>query len=387
MEQSVLMEDVMTLMENFWIIRGEDHETYYRLKDNEERLKPFLEEKLGYRMHINPYLIKLDKVPGDAEPWMGIEDFKSPMDYCFLLLLLSFLEDKGPEEQFVLSDITEFIVSMYPEEEVVDWTVYQHRRSLVRTLGFARGMGIIKANDGDDQEFSQSQEIEVLYESMGVSRYFLRSFTRDITQMKDIDEILGSEWIDMDEDRGMIRRHRVYRKLVLSPVVYSGGQEDQDFYYIRNYRNIIDRDVEEYLGGQLHVHRNCALIMMDESYGMGDRFPAHNNLSDIVLQMSTILRRQVEDGKREPGVEGSIQLTQVDFRSLVKDCHGEFAHGWYKSYREMNMDKLCKEIQEYMIGWRMIEEDKALKTLKILPLTVKFSGGFPEGYGKDDKKK
>ena len=72
MEESVLIEDMMTLLENFWILREQDNETYYRLKEREEDLRPFLEEKLGYRMHINPYLIKLDKVPGEVENWMGI---------------------------------------------------------------------------------------------------------------------------------------------------------------------------------------------------------------------------------------------------------------------------------------------------------------------------
>lgn len=377
----------MTLLENFWILREKDDETYYRLKDNEARLKPFLEEKLGYRMHINPYLIKLDKIPGEAETWMGIESFKTPMDYCFLLLLLSFLEDKGLEEQFVLSDITEYIQSMYPEQDTIDWTIFQHRRSLVRTLGFARDMGIMKINDGDEGEFSRTQDAEVLYESTGISRYFLRPFTRDITEMNGIDEILGSEWVDMDEERGIIRRHRVYRRLVLSPAVYSAGNDDQDFYYIRNYRNTIQRDIEEYMGAWLHVHRNTALVMVNESYGRGDRFPAHNNLSDIALQLSTVLRRQVDEGKRTPGADGSIVMTQVEFRGLLQDCHREFSHGWYKSYREMNMEKLMDEVKEYMMRWKMLGEDQRLKTIKILPLAVKFSGEFPKGYREGDKKR
>lgn len=388
MKESVLIEDIMALMENFWILRGEDDETYYRLKENQERLKPFLEEKLGYSIHINPYLVKLDKVPGEAEPWMGVQDFQSPMDYCFLMLLLSFLEDRGPEEQFVLSDVTEYIQSMYPQEGEVDWTIYQHRRSLVRTLGFARDIGMIKINDGDDEQFSQSRDVEVLYESTGVSRYFVRSFSRDIAEMETIDEILGSQWLDMDEDRGVIRRHRVYRKLALSPVVYSSGADDQDFYYIRNYRNIIQKDIEEFMGAQLHVHKDCALVMVNEDYnGLVDRFPSQNNLSDIVLQLATMMRRRIEKGQWELGVDGTVELTQMEFRRLMQECHEEFSHGWYKSYREMSLDKLVRQTKEYMMDWKMLAEDIHLKTLTILPLAVKFTGRFPKGYRKDDKKR
>ena len=385
MDEAILIEDCMSLLEQFWILRNEDDGAYFRLKENEERLKPFLEGKLGYRMHINPYLIKLDKVPGEAEPWMGIETFQSPMDYCFLLLLLSFLEDRGPDEQFVLSDVTEYVMTMYPEKDLVDWTIYQHRRSLVRALGFARNMGIININDGDDERFSQSRDVEVLYESTGISRYFLRPFARDITEAKDQEEILSSQWVDMDEERGILRRHRVYRKLVLSPVVYPDGADDQDFYYIRNYRNTIQKDLEEFMGARLHVHKDCALTVISEDYGIRDSFPSQNNLSDIALQISTLLRRQISKGKRKPGVEGSIEMTQVEFEALLRECHKEFSHGWYKTYREMREDKLIKEVKEYMIGWKMVKEDPKLKTLKILPLCLKIKGEFPAEYRKGDR--
>ena len=379
-----LKEDMMTLLENFWIVRDQDSESYYRLKEREEDLRPFLEEKLGYRMYINPYLIKLEKVPGELESWMGIQDFHTPMDYCFLILFLSFLEDKGPEEQFVLSDITEYVQSMYPEEGLVDWTVYQHRRSLVRVLEFARNLGMMRINDGDQEQFSQSQEVEVLYENTGISRYFLRSFTRDITGMADAEEILRSEWMDMDEDRGLIRRHRVYRKLFLSPVVYPAGADDQDFYYIRNYRNIIQKDLEQYMGAQLHVHKDCAIVMMGADSHLSDEFPSRNNLSDIVLQLSTIIRRQLEEGIRELDSNGCIEITELDFYNLLRQCHMEFSKGWYKSYREMDLDKLVNEIKEYMMGWKMLDEDKNMKTIRIMPLAVKFRGEYPADFARKD---
>jgi len=41
MEGLMLKEDMMTLMENFWILREQDNETYYRLKEREEGLRPF----------------------------------------------------------------------------------------------------------------------------------------------------------------------------------------------------------------------------------------------------------------------------------------------------------------------------------------------------------
>ena len=59
------------------------------------------------------------------------------MEYAFLCILLMFLEDKGREEQFVLSQITEFIQGNYIGEEKIDWTLYRHRKDLIKVLRFA----------------------------------------------------------------------------------------------------------------------------------------------------------------------------------------------------------------------------------------------------------
>ena len=111
------MEELQLLLENFWILREQNKEYYYKIRDQEAHLKPFLEEKLGYKLIINSHMVKLEKVPGEAEAWMGVEDFRYPMDYAFLCLILAFLEDKNPEEQFVLSNITEYLQATYPGDD------------------------------------------------------------------------------------------------------------------------------------------------------------------------------------------------------------------------------------------------------------------------------
>ena len=103
------MNDLKILLENYWIGKDKNKELYYRLKDSIAEFKSFLTDKLGYNLVINPYLIKLEKFPGKAEGWMGIKAFESTMEYAFLCILIMFLEDKGKEEQFVLSEITEYI--------------------------------------------------------------------------------------------------------------------------------------------------------------------------------------------------------------------------------------------------------------------------------------
>ena len=42
----------------------------------------------------------------------------------------------------------------------------------------------------------------------------------------------------------------------------------------------------------------------------------------------------------------------------------------------MSLDKLVNEIKEYMMDWKMIDEDKNMKTVRILPLAMKFKGNI-----------
>ncbi len=46
------------LLENYWIIKDEDKETFYRIRDSISSLRPFISDKLGYQTIITPQIIK-----------------------------------------------------------------------------------------------------------------------------------------------------------------------------------------------------------------------------------------------------------------------------------------------------------------------------------------
>lgn len=64
---------------------------------------------------------------------MGIKEFSEIKEYIFLLIILMFLEDKNKEEQFILSNITEYIENNYPDEKI-DWTIFKNRKSLIADM-------------------------------------------------------------------------------------------------------------------------------------------------------------------------------------------------------------------------------------------------------------
>ncbi len=380
------MKELEILLENFWIIKEKNTELYHVIKDASPNFKEFLQEKLGYRLLVNPYLIKLEKLPGKCEAWMGIRDFDSQLEYGMFCLLLAFLEDRGPGDQFVLSQVTEYVQSTWPGTEKIDWTLFRHRRSLIKVLRYSSEMYLLFVNDGDDARFMDAADAEVLYDSTGLSRYYMRNFTTNILNYKSWRDIEAGEWLEADRDRGRVRRNRVYRRLAMSPAVYNEGGEDSDYPYIKNFRNLLQKDFEEMLGAVLHVHKNGAFLMPDSSVHYKDVFPGSSTLSDVVLQVNAEIVGMLKSGQLQKREDDIIITSRPKFEGLIEKCRGKHLHGWSKEYREMSLEALCNSVTGYMEDFSMIEAVNGGREIHILPLCGKITGGYPESFGRKEGK-
>ena len=164
---------------------GSDHPEWYQLiREREKVLRRYISEKFGLRLIVHQYFIKLEKIPVEPERWMGIQDFQEPMDYAIFCCALSFLEGKSVDEQFLLSDLCQEIQADYPGEFALDWTLYIHRKSLIRAMKVLMDFQIIRAIDGDIGRFDHNEEQEVLYEATVYSRYFMRSYPDDFVKLQ-----------------------------------------------------------------------------------------------------------------------------------------------------------------------------------------------------------
>lgn len=371
------MKELDLLLENYWIIKENDKDLYYKIRDSLQEIRPFLYEKLGYQIIVNPYLVKLEKMPGKSESWMGIEDFEDKMEYSFLCLLLMFLEDKGREEQFLLSEVTEFIEGTLSGDEKVDWTLYRHRKYLINVLKFLLNIGMIKVNDGDEYGFANTQDTEVLYENTGISTYFVRNFTGNIMDYNSLEDFENDEWIDIDRDRGRIRRNRVYRRIIMAPAIYNEGVEDQDYLYIKNYRNMIQSDIEKYFDSELHVHKNGTFLVLNEDKNYKRAFPENKTISDIVLQMNGLILEKLREEVLTKEANDIISISIQGFNALTRELKEKNFFGWSKEYREMREEKLCENIIDYMKSYSMLEVDDDFNEIKIMPLVGKVTGKYP----------
>lgn len=367
------MDTLHILLSKRWILKKKDPEIYYRIKDNYYKYKEFLKNKLGYNLIVNPLLIKLEKLPGVSQSFMGIGEMKSTQDYVFLCLILMFLEEIDIGEQFVLSQAVDYVKNQYPGEETIDWTVYRNRKSLIYVLRFCLDEGLILLNDGSDSAFSKSETaMEILYENTGASKYFMRRFPFDINEVGSYQDFEDFEWQSSDVERGLIRRQRVYRRLIMEPVVYHKGNDDQDYLYIKNMRSVIANDVEKFLDSDFHLHKDGAIVLLKEA--MGEVLPNRKNISDIVILLCTLIQEKgIIDKDRNQTI-----ISDTKWEMLISELVEKYSSGWGKQYRELPLSKLVKEVNELMGAYGMVKMDG--REVILLPMIGKLSGDYPKAY-------
>ena len=377
----VAKEGAEYLLEQFWVLRDREPEKYQLIREREHALRNYFLDKMGYRLIVHRHFAKLEKIPVRPESWMGIADFKEPRDYALFCCLLAYLEGKSLDDQFLLSDLCEELQALFPGEDALDWTHYEHRKSLVRVLRFSENVALLRLVDGNVEEFSLAENHEVLYEVPVVSRYFMRSYPKDLFQFENTEDILQAEWSEVEgEQKGVKRRHRVYRQLFLSPVMYSQGVQDEDFLYLRNFRPRIREDIEKHTDFQFELYKNAAMLTLQERKNRFDLYPANKAINDIALQFADLICREQQEDDIPLQFDGSIGLTQIDFARRVELCKKAFGKGWSKQYREASISETAKDLFNLLAEWKMVSKDQETGIISLKPLMARVVGRYPKDY-------
>ena len=382
------MTSLDTLLENYWILREQDSETYEAIMSNITKdEQEFIKQKLGYKLIVNPYLIKLEKIPGVPKAWMGISEFQSKLEYVFLCMILLFLENKSPKEQFILSGLIEFIENSSLDinlgDVTIDFTIFKQRQAMVRVLKFIRNLGFIKLYDGDESRFAENISNDALYEITGVSKFFVRNFTSNIVDCNLYTDIYEQEQLGLEQDKGLERRRRVYRRLFMENVVYHENADDQDFAYIKNYKNILAKDCDEFFNSSLEVHKDAAYIVLSDEKNYKNVFPGNKAISDVVLFVNRKLRELVDDKKLDLTMEDRAEITNIEWHKLLTDVRAEYGSGFSKEYRTLDEEDFIKEVTNYMKEFEFIRTDEECRNIEIMPITWKIVGSYPKNFEED----
>lgn len=372
------MNEVRTLIEKFWICRDTDKETFYKVKRDIPNFQKFVREQLGWKLVHTENLLKLEKRPAHAEPFMGIEEFTDIRDYCILCVVLMYLEDKEDQEQFLLSELIDYVETQLKAYIEIDWTSFTQRKSLVRVLQYMERLSMLRVYEGSSEGFSAEAGQEVLYENTGYSKYFATSFPTDISGYESWEDFEKADFEEFDEDRGSVRVNRVYRQLAVCPAFYWVVNDDPDALYLKNQRQRIARNLDGNLGGNLDVYKNAAFFTLEEDDCYGAVHPRDAMLPEAVLLICGKIQSSIARGKVKRKENECISMTREQFAKQVLAVRKKWNSAWSKEFREMDEKKLLETVLAYMKNWMMVrcEGDKII----ILPAVGRLNGFYPEDY-------
>ncbi len=381
-------EAVAHLLDKFWILREKEPEVYQMVREREKKLRDYFFDKCGFHLIMHREFVKLEKIPASAESWMGIEEFKHPRDYVLLCCLLAYLENKSVDEQFLLSDLCESLLALYPAnqstgEQDMNWESYECRKSLVRVLAFSTDLSIVSKVDGEINSFNNSKDNEVLFEVPIMSRYFLRSYPKDLFQFSSQNELIQAEYNgDDDQLIGRSRKYRVYRQLLLSPIFDKYDAKEEDFLYLRNLCNRLREDIETHTIYKFELYQQAAMLTVTEKKAHMTIFPNQKGISEVMLHFAALVRGYVSRNEVHKMPDGMISLTSVEFNRWMGQCKEETGSGWSKEYRDMSLARLSQELLGELMNWKMIRLDDELGLILLSPLLGRTMGKYPLDYQK-----
>lgn len=369
------MDEFRALLDRFWITRTGDRELYFALKRALPDHRRLVHELLGWNLIVNEAVVKLEKVPPRAMPWMGIASFQDGLDYCLLCAVLLFLADLDDGAPFLLSTLTQALETFLAEVRPVDWTQFLHRKALVRVLQYAQDTGLVVVYDGSSAGFGSNREQEVLYENTGLSRHFPVHFGRDILACRTIEDVEAFAW---EGDNTESRRHRVYQQLALAPGFYAAEENRGEFEYLKNQHRAVNASLGQALNGELQLYKNGAFFRLHEGERCGQLYPGTRALSDVALLVCAQLREQILRGTYPRREDDTVVLSRWEFREEVKGCRKRCGNGWGSQIRAMSLDRLVQELTAYMADWMLLEE--LGEDLRLNPAVGRLMGRYPASY-------
>lgn len=352
-----IKESIHELLERFWVLRENDEDLFYQIKDNEVEIKNYFRENFRFRLISTHDLIKLEKIPLSTYRWMGekqvgaTEIFKKQQDFAFFFNLLAFLESQPLERQFTLQKICEYLEDR--EEGKLTWKDgigYQNRLSLVRILKYAVKMRLLLVDDQEIDDFAGDGNHDVLFRRTPYCSYYLRSFSADVmewTSLQDFITFLGKENNELAE-----RKHRYYRRLFLEPIVYHDEMNEDEQEYLKYYRNHIENNISRYTNFDYERYKSASLLAKNE-YSMGEKvFPLENMLTKVILLFASRLHTDWKEKGLSPN--SKFVISKVELTNLFAELKKTYGKQWTKKYRDENIENIAKEAVEEMIGWNFI---------------------------------
>lgn len=348
-----ITEIILELLKKEYILKEE--KTYFKIKENEKKIRMFFKDKFGYDLLLNSQMAKIERILDTPKKSGGIEKFVKIEQYVIYLLILNYLEEIESGRTVLISDILSFIVENYPKE--IDWKNYYINLSLIKVLKYCREKNIIKLLDGSEQKYAtdKNNEIEILYENTGLSKnmmFELPIITEGLNKVKDY---IGLKKFENDT---ILKKAR--RALINNTVI---NKKEEAFNYIKENREVLEEEFNIYFNSKLVVLKEFAYLLMSEnekSFAV-NIFPDAKNITTITLLLAEKIKyKYFETNNCKIKKEELLELLEKILKENIKMISKE-------NQRKSNKI-LLKEILELLEEKEMVEEIKenVIKVSKIL---------------------
>lgn len=366
------------LLNNYWCIKEQNPDIYFKIKNHLDYYKDFIHTKLGSRLIVNDRFIKLEKIPAIPKSYMGIPTFTDTLEYTILFIVLLFLEDKPKLEQFILSNLLDFIINTATTLEldnVPNWNILHHRKCLVNVINQIKKLGIIKVVE-ENNLFTEDTSAEALYETTGLSNYYVREFKNNILEYTDLSDYINDEFSAQNENVGDVRRYKVYRHLLYSLVTYSEDLTEFEMDYLRKFRSSINNELTKYTTSELELTRNMAVLMYDDTSREKFDFPNNKAITDIVLLVNSSILKKINNEELELNIDETITISKEQISRIIKDVRQENISYFSKYYKDMSIDNFINEVLSYMKEYDFIRVSDL--GYKIYPMVSRLTGYIPK---------
>lgn len=359
MNNNCIEKEIKALLYNFWIMKDTDRDLYYQIKSNQNQIKNFISKNLGSNLIIHDRFIKLEKIPTVIKTNGGINNFTSVLEYVILMIMLLFLEDKTRGDYFILSDLIEYVKNTSITLElnhIPDWNKVQDRRCLSNVILFLEELEIIRLKDAGKVSFIENKDAEMLYESLGTSNYLMRMFDDNINDLTAPEDFIKNEFIIQDEDKGDIRRYKVFRNILYTPAVSSRDISLNELDYIKKNRNYIKSEIDKNLNMEVEITHNLAIVYDEESNNEKNNFPNSKKLTEIVLMINDRLLQEINNGKIMLDDFETAIIKEDYFTSIIRDIKRTKASYIGKTLLKETDRRFYEIVLEYMQKYNFVEK-------------------------------
>ena len=366
------------LLNNYWCVKEQNPKEYFKIKNNLDYYKDFIQTKLGSRLIVNDRFIKLEKIPAVPKSYMGLANFNDRLEYIILFIILLFLEDKPKFEQFILSNLIDFIqttATTLELDNVPNWNILHHRKCLVNVISHLKELNIIKVVE-EANLFTEDAKAEALYETTGLSNYYIREFKNNILEYESLDDYVNDEFHNQNDQQGDVRRYKVYRHLMYSLAAYTEDLSEFEIDYLRRFRSSINNELSKYTESELELTKNMAILLYDPSSREKFDFPNSKAIADIVLLVNHKILSLVDDEKLSLNQDETITLSKEYLSRLIKDVRSENILYLSKNYKDMPIDTFVREVISYLKEYDFIREFE--QGYKVYPSVSKLTGYIPK---------